>query len=51
MLRATSAAFVLVAAGVVLSLVITAPARSAMGAALLALGVPVYYAFRRKAER
>jgi APA family basic amino acid/polyamine antiporter len=45
------AAFVLVAAGVVLSLIITAPARSAMGAALLAIGVPVYYAFRRKAER
>jgi APA family basic amino acid/polyamine antiporter len=40
------AAFVIVAAGVVLSVIITAPARSAMGAALLAIGVPVYYAFR-----
>jgi APA family basic amino acid/polyamine antiporter len=45
------AAFVLVAAGVVLSLVITAPARSAMGAGLLAIGVPIYYAFRRRADR
>ncbi len=41
------AAFVAVAAGVVLSVVLTAPVRSAVGAAVLALGIPVYYAFAR----
>jgi APA family basic amino acid/polyamine antiporter len=42
------AAFVAVAVAVVLSVVLTAPVRSAMGAAVLASGIPVYYAFVRK---
>jgi APA family basic amino acid/polyamine antiporter len=37
------AAFVLVAIAVVLSVIRTAPERSAMGVCLLALGIPVYY--------
>ena len=37
------AGFVLVAIAVVLSVIRTAPERSAMGVGLLALGVPVYY--------
>jgi APA family basic amino acid/polyamine antiporter len=37
------AAFVLVAIAVVLSVIRTAPERSAMGVGLFALGVPVYY--------
>ena len=41
------AAFVLVAVSVVFSAIRTAPARSAIGAGLLALGVPVYYWFKR----
>ncbi len=41
------ALFVSVAAAVVLSVILTDPLRSAAGAGLLALGVPVYYAFRR----
>lgn len=45
------AAFVLIAAGVVVSVIVTAPIRSAIGAALLALGVPVYYAFVRRQHR
>ena len=44
------AAFVLVAIVVVLSVIRTAPLRSAVGAALLALGVPVYYWFKRGAQ-
>lgn len=40
-------AFVLIAAGVVVSVVITNPLRSAIGAGLLVIGVPVYYGFRR----
>jgi APA family basic amino acid/polyamine antiporter len=40
--------FVLVAAGVVASVVIGAPSRSAVGAAVLLAGVPVYYWFSRQ---
>jgi hypothetical protein len=40
-------AFVLVAVVVVYSVVSTDPWRSAAGAGLLLLGVPVYYLFRR----
>ncbi len=40
--------FVLVAAGVVASVVIGAPGRSAMGALVLLVGVPVYYWFSRR---
>ena len=40
-------AFVLIAAGVVVSVVITNPLRSAIGAGLLVIGMPVYYGFRR----
>lgn len=42
------ALFVMVAAGVVLSVVLTAPLRSAAGAGLLLLGVPVFYFFKRR---
>jgi len=42
------AAFVLVAIVVVLSVIRTAPERSAMGVALLALGIPVYYWSKRQ---
>ncbi|MEO8359519.1 MAG: amino acid permease [Vicinamibacteria bacterium] len=42
------ALFVLVAVVVVLSVVRTAPVRSAVGLGLLALGVPVYYGFKSK---
>jgi APA family basic amino acid/polyamine antiporter len=42
------AAFVLVAIAVVLSVIRTAPERSAMGVGLLALGVPVYYFSRSR---
>jgi APA family basic amino acid/polyamine antiporter len=46
------ALFVLVSAGVVLSVVWSNPVRSAVGAALLAAGVPVYwYHARRKTAR
>jgi hypothetical protein len=38
---------VLVAAGVVASSVVAAPVRSAVGAGLLLLGIPVYYWFKR----
>jgi APA family basic amino acid/polyamine antiporter len=41
------ALFVLVAAGVVASSVVAAPVRSAVGAGLLLLGIPVYYWFKR----
>lgn len=41
-------AFVLVAVVVVLSVIRTAPMRSAMGAGLFALGVPVYHWFKSK---
>lgn len=41
------ALFVLVAAGVVLSVVIGSPGRAAVGALVLAAGVPVYYWFAR----
>jgi APA family basic amino acid/polyamine antiporter len=44
------AAFVAVAVAVVFSVIRTAPARSAVGAALLALGIPVYYWFKRSAR-
>jgi hypothetical protein len=40
--------FVLVAIAVVLSVIRTAPERSAVGVGLLALGVPVYYWSRSK---
>lgn len=43
------ALFVLVAIAVVLSVIRTAPERSAVGVGLLALGVPVYYWSRSKA--
>jgi len=39
--------FVLVAAGVVLSVIIGSPGRAAVGTLVLALGVPVYYWFSR----
>jgi basic amino acid/polyamine antiporter, APA family len=42
------ALFVLVAVGVVLSVVLTAPLRSAAGAGLLLLGVPVFHFFKRR---
>ena len=42
------AAFVLVAIVVVLSVIRTAPLRSAMGVGLLALGVPAYYGFKSR---
>jgi APA family basic amino acid/polyamine antiporter len=45
------AAFVLVAVGVVFSVVRTAPERSAIGAGLFAVGIPVYYWFTRRAAR
>jgi APA family basic amino acid/polyamine antiporter len=41
-------AFVLVAMAVVLSVIHTAPQRSAIGAGLFALGVPVYYWFKSR---
>jgi APA family basic amino acid/polyamine antiporter len=41
------AGFVLVAVGVVISVVIADPMSAAIGAALLILGVPVFFAFRR----
>ena len=43
--------FVLVAAGVVLSVTIGSPGRAAVGALVLALGVPVYYWFSRADAR
>ncbi len=42
------ALFVLVAVVVVFSVVRSSPMRSAAGAGLLALGVPVFYFFRRR---
>jgi APA family basic amino acid/polyamine antiporter len=45
------AAFVLVALIVVYSVITTDPLRSAAGAALLMLGVPVYYFFRGRSSR
>lgn len=45
------AAFVLVAAGVVYSSIAVAPVRSAVGAGLLMLGVPVYYLFKWLSRR
>jgi APA family basic amino acid/polyamine antiporter len=42
------AAFALVAAGVVTSVVIADPVSASIGAALLALGVPVFFAFRAR---
>ncbi len=42
------AAFVLVAIAVVFSAIREAPTRSAIGAGLMVLGVPVYYWFKRK---
>ncbi len=42
------AAFVAVAIVVVFSTVRAAPARSAVGAALLLIGIPVYYFFVRR---
>jgi len=41
------ALFVLVAAGVVLSVILSTPVRSGAGALLLAAGIPVYYWFSR----
>ena len=41
------AAFVVVAVLVVFSVIRTAPERSAVGAGLIALGIPVFYWFRR----
>jgi APA family basic amino acid/polyamine antiporter len=40
--------FVLVAAGVVLSVVVAAPGAAAKGALLVALGIPVYYWYARR---
>jgi basic amino acid/polyamine antiporter, APA family len=42
-------AFALVAAGVVLSVLIADPVSASIGATLLALGVPVFFGFRRRA--
>jgi basic amino acid/polyamine antiporter, APA family len=44
-------AFAAIAAGVVLSVVIADPVSAGIGAALLALGVPVFFWFRRSAEK
>ena len=41
-------AFVLIAAGIVLSVVGAAPGAAAKGAALIAIGIPVYYWYARK---
>jgi APA family basic amino acid/polyamine antiporter len=43
--------FVLVAAGVVASVILGSPGRSAVGALVLAAGIPVYYWFARKTAR
>jgi hypothetical protein len=40
--------FVLVAAAVVVSVIIEAPARAGAGALLIATGIPVFYYFARK---
>lgn len=45
------AAFVLVAAAVVMSTIIAAPLRSAVGAALMLAGVPVYFYFSARSGR
>lgn len=42
--------FVLVAAAVVVSVIIEAPARAAFGALLIATGIPVFYYFSRRRE-
>jgi APA family basic amino acid/polyamine antiporter len=44
------AAFVAVAVVVVFSVIRTAPLRSAVGAGLLALGIPIYYSFSRSTK-
>ena len=43
--------FVLVALAVVYSVVLEAPLRAAAGAGLLALGIPVYFLFKRASAR
>lgn len=43
--------FVLVSLAVVYSVVLEAPLRAAAGAGLLALGIPVYYLFKRSSDR
>jgi APA family basic amino acid/polyamine antiporter len=45
------AAFVLIAASIVASVVGSAPAAAAKGAALIALGIPVYYWYARSHDR